>query len=107
MVVEYVYFSAHGLRSNYIHALRHVPRFVDFALMIDLSSNGDLLMLWDAYTSLGSQVSRCAYWRPRGLWLIPDILRRLLRDLNIQDLDVVLLIITSMSANQKFLVARF
>ena len=100
IVVEYVYLPADGLRSYDVHALRHVPRFVDFALMIDLSFNGDLLMLGDAYTSLGSQVCLGAHRGPRWLWLIFYILRRLQRDLNMQDLDVVLLIIASVSANQ-------
>jgi hypothetical protein len=100
MVVKDVNFPTYGLRSDNIHALRHVPRFVDFALMINLNFNLDLLMLRYGHTSLGSQVSWCAYWSPRGLWLILDILRRLLRDLHCQDLNVVLLIIASVSANQ-------
>ena len=106
MVVEYVYFPANSLRSYDIHGLRHVPRFVDFTLMIDLSSNCDLLMLGDCHTSLGSQVCLGAHRSSGGLWLILDILRRLLRDLHCQDLNVVLLIIASVSANQKFLSAR-
>ena len=81
MVVKYMNFPAHGLRSNDVHALRHVPRFVDFPLMVDLSFNGDLLMLSDAYTSLGSQVCLGAHRSSGGLWLILDILRRLQRDL--------------------------
>ena len=100
MVVKDVNFPTYGLRSDNIHALRHVPRFVDFALMVDLSFNGDLLMLRYGHTSLGSQVSLCAYWRPRGLRLILDVLGRLKRDLHLHYLDVVLLIIASVSANQ-------
>ena len=100
IVVEYVYLPADGLRSYDVHALRHVPRFVDFALMIDLSFNRDLLMLRYGHTSLGSQVSLCAYWRPRGLRLILDVLGRLKRDLDLHYLDVVLLIIASVSAYQ-------
>jgi len=99
-VVEYVYLPVHGLCSYDVNALRHVPRFVDFALMVDLSFNGDLLMLRYGHTSLGSQVSLCAYWRPRGLRLILDVLGRLKRDLHLHYLDVVLLIIASVSANQ-------
>ena len=99
-VVEYVYLPVHGLCSYDVHALRHVPRFVDFALMVDLSFNGDLLMLRYGHTSLGSQVSLCAYWRPRGLRLILDVLGRLKRDFHLHYLDVVLLIIASVSANQ-------
>ena len=99
-VVEYMDFPAHGLRSYDVHALRHVPRFVDFSLMIYLCFDGDLLMLRDSHTSLGSQVSLCADRGPRGLRLILDILRRLERDLHLHNLDVVLLIIASVSANQ-------
>ena len=100
MVVEYVNFPTHGLSSYDIHGLRHVPRFVDFALMINLNINLDLLMLRYGHTSLGSQVSLCAYWGPTGLRLILDIFGRLKRDLHLHYLDVVLLIIASVSANQ-------
>ena len=57
-------------------------------------------------TSLCSQVSLCAYWGPRGLQLILDILGGLQWDLYLHDLDVVLLIIASVSADQEFLEAR-
>jgi hypothetical protein len=74
--------------------------------MINLSFNGDLLMLRDRHTSLSSQVSLCTNRGPGGLWLILNILRRLQQDLNLHNLDVVLLIIACVSANQKFLDAR-
>ena len=105
-VVKYVDFPAHGLRSYDVHALRHIPRFVDLALMINLSFDGDLLMLRDGHATLSSQVSLGADRGPRGLRLILDILGRLERDLHLHNLDVVLLIIASVSANQKFLDAR-
>ena len=57
-------------------------------------------MLRYGHTSLGSQVSWCAHWRPRGLRLILDVLGRLQRDLHRHYLDVVLLIIASVCANQ-------
>jgi hypothetical protein len=102
-VIENVDLTGSGLRSNNIMGLRHIPRFIYFSGMIDLSLNRYFLMLHLLWQSSLSSHLRCHDWGPRWLHLVPGVLGRLERYFDLHYLNVVLFIVACMGANQHLL----
>ena len=102
-VIENVNFSWCRLSCDYIMALWHIPRFVNFSSMIDLNIDGHFLMLYLLWLSSLSCHFRGNNWRSRRLNLVLRVFRRLERDLYFHYLNIVLLIITCVCTNEQLL----